>query len=396
MSLLLACVFAALLLATWGRPQAAPAPVPVPEPSNCAAVMRRVEMKLPNVAVLPLDSSLQRPDLTKDLDQLRWVHNTHDHQLAYYHFVTARYNQTVRLEEGDVFFFPALYSGLKDLDKKPSLVKLDEALERAAESKGSHVVLDRTFWPLTHPLYTKRIRMVDSRWRNLLDLRLLRVDQDFGTNGRDVFVPYLMNAHHLAHRVNWTDVGRRNISINGFLREAGGGIDQRRQWRAKLGDDFARWAEAELQRPDASDLRRQFVTRSRVTADEVSGEEFYRAYGASDFCMVVPGDTSSTAKLFKALFSGCIPVVFVSFPQQLPFYHFVDWRTFSVIVYKDEIRSPEHLDAQLERTVLRIYESTETLQQFKRNVAAARGCFDFANFDWPSPYHLTLLEVATA
>jgi hypothetical protein len=358
--------------------------------------MRNVEMKLPNVAVLPLNKSLHRAELTKDLDQLRWLRNIHDHHLAYYYFITARYNQTVRLEDGDVFFFPALYSGLKELDKKPLLVSLDEALERAATTKGSHVVLDRTFWPLTHPLHTKRLRMVDSRWRNLLDLRLLRVDQDFGTNGRDVMVPYIVNARYHAQLANWTDTGRRNTSINGFLREAGGGIDHHRQWRAKLSNDFAQWAAAELRQLDASDLRRQFLTRSRVTADEVSGDEFVHAYATSDFCMIVPGDTSSTAKLFKALFSGCIPVVFVSFPQQLPFYHFVDWRRFSVIVYKDEIRSPEHLDAHLERTVLRIYESTELLQQFKRNVAAARGCFDFANFDWPSPYHLTLLEVATA
>lgn len=391
MSFASAYIFAALLLMMWGRPQEAL----VKEKLNCAAVMRDVEMKLPNVAVLPLNKSLQHTALTKDLDQLRWVHNTHDHHLAYYHFVTARYNQTVRLEDGDVFFFPALYSGLKELDKKPFLVSLDEALERAVTTKGSHVVLDRTFWPLTHPLYTKRLRLVDSRWRNLLDLRLLRVDQDFGTNGRDVMVPYLMNAQYYAHLANWTD-GRRNISINGFLREAGGGIDHRRQWRSKLNNDFAQWAEAELRQPNASDLRRQFVTRSRVTEDDVSGDDFVRAYAASDFCMIVPGDTSSTAKLFKALFSGCIPVVFVSFPQQLPFYHFVDWHRFSVVVYKDEIRSPEHLDAHLQKTVLRIYESTEVLRQFKRNVAAARGCFDFANFDWPSPYHLTLLEVATA
>ena len=101
--------------------------------------------------------------------------------------------------------------------------------------------------------------------------------------------------------------------------------------------------------------------------------------------------TGSTAKLYMAIFSGCIPIIFLSFKGQLPFIHFIDWTQFSVPVLKDIIKSPKAL-SELLAHLQSIRANSLQLQRYKSSLEKASRLFDFRYRDWPSAYHLTLLE----
>jgi hypothetical protein len=103
-------------------------------------------------------------------------------------------------------------------------------------------------------------------------------------------------------------------------------------------------------------------------------------------------DTPSTSKLYKALFSGCIPVVFVSFPSQLPFYLILDWSKIAIVVMKDLIRIPGKIDLLLAQ-LKKIRSNTSLLNSYKENVAKVAPLFDYSHWKWPSVYHLTLLQL---
>ena len=115
-------------------------------------------------------------------------------------------------------------------------------------------------------------------------------------------------------------------------------------------------------------------------------------FSMSDFCVILPGDTSSSSKLYRAIFQGCIPVVFVSFYDQLPFSHFIDWSLFSVVLLKDVIYFEAALIELLQYLRL-IRQNRSLLFQFKRNLDVASSLFDAEVNTWPSLYHLTILQL---
>jgi hypothetical protein len=112
----------------------------------------------------------------------------------------------------------------------------------------------------------------------------------------------------------------------------------------------------------------------------------------SDFCAILPGDTTSTAKLYKAIFAGCIPIIFLSFPGELPFFHFIDWSKFSVIVAKDILNSAVSMN-ELLAYLQNIRKDQVLLAKYKQALSDVSIIFDYSRSDWPSVYHMTLLEL---
>lgn len=60
------------------------------------------------------------------------------------------------------------------------------------------IVLDKFFFAASHPLQTRNTTRSDAGYRNVLEIRFLRVDNDMTTNGRDVFVPYVVKSSNYA------------------------------------------------------------------------------------------------------------------------------------------------------------------------------------------------------
>jgi hypothetical protein len=228
--------------------------------------------------------------------------------------------------------------------------------------------MDKVFMVVTHPLVW--VSELHRSLRCLFGIRFIRVDPECSFNGREVFVPYVEPKSIWRHQIS---VVKRLFFIAAACREAYGHLDFTRQWRGKL---FNSWGNV----PDC------------IISKNLNASQFDEAYLQSDFCAILPGDTTSTAKLYKAIFAGCIPIIFLSFPSELPFFHIIDWSQFSIIVAKDILNSVESMNELLIYLKI-IREDVAMLKKYKIALEGAGLLFDYSRSDWPSVYHLTLLEL---
>jgi hypothetical protein len=145
-------------------------------------------------------------------------------------------------------------------------------------------------------------------------------------------------------------------------------------------------------RDSTCDLLEQFVDASDTLISKTPVDAFFHALSTHDFCVILPGDTASTSKLFKAIFSMCIPVVFVNYNRQLPFSRILDWEKFSILEPVESSKSKNKIQDLVEK--LRSLRSNETaLLNMKNALKNAAPLFDYDRTSWPSVYHLTLLEL---
>lgn len=70
---------------------------------------------------------------------------------------------------------------------------IDNCVTFSGVHKAHHVVADRLVWALSQPIWTRGLKDVSHDLRYVQDARLLRVDNDFAVNGREVFVPYIVS-----------------------------------------------------------------------------------------------------------------------------------------------------------------------------------------------------------
>eukprot|EP00981_Chlorochromonas_danica_P016113 scaffold15735_cov308-Ochromonas_danica.AAC.1 len=114
-------------------------------------------------------------------------------------------------------------------------------------------------------------------------------------NGRDVFIPYLTAPPARFNDLMSNDdlLGRRKNVLMAPLRESPGLGEVRRLFRTRL----------------YSYLQTLHLEKA-VISNNMTSLEFDEGMETSLFCLILPGDTPGTAKLYKAIFRGCIPVVF--------------------------------------------------------------------------------------
>eukprot|EP00981_Chlorochromonas_danica_P010820 scaffold3421_cov187-Ochromonas_danica.AAC.8 len=207
--------------------------------------------------------------------------------------------------------------------------------------------------------------------RYVQDIHHFRSDYILTPNGRDVFIPYVTAPPARFNDLMSNDdlLGRRKHVLMAPLRESPG-----------------------LFRTPLYSYLQTLHLEKAVISNNMTSAEFDEGMETSLFCLILPGDTPSTSKLYKAIFRGCIPVIFVSFPAQLPFYHFIDWSSFSLIFYKDDINYPRKIDG----IVQRIYNMSRNVDELKRmriSMAKHAVLFDYGRWEWPSVYHLSLLSL---
>mmetsp|Transcript_12880 Transcript_12880/g.19365 ORF Transcript_12880/g.19365 Transcript_12880/m.19365 type:complete len:396 (+) Transcript_12880:96-1283(+) len=237
---------------------------------------------------------------------------------------------------------------------------------------------DKTFYSATFPLDVPNIeKMKKSRF--LVNLRSLRVDNALTINGRDVMVPYYVKSSNFVPSIlsSEFEMYRNGSKREKFLfapcKNAMAKMDASRRWREKAYEYL------------------QNTSNSIVTLD-MTEPEFIAAMKSSDFCFVFPGDTVSTAKLFKAIFAGCVPVVFISSRELLPFARFLYWERFSILVRKEDLGFKRRMDELLQH-LQRLRESRQHMASFRFHLQQARLVLDWDRSQWPSVFHLLLLEL---
>lgn len=334
-----------------------------------------LQQSLPNVAILPISSRFQVDEALDffwwgDVTYNFWADSTHAQDVKFIYWINFSYHKVVPMNEADYFFLPAFQ---RERPKDDWWIDLDADLHWIFEgSKVPGLQLDKTFMASTQVFSPNQYLSPWSRYAS--DIRQLRVDNDYSGNARDIYVPYVIRRHEWQPRIYTApSLGRRSLFIAAACREASGGLEISRLWRSKV---LTMWGN---------------ISDSVISAD-MSEEQFRDAYSQSDFCLILPGDTSSTAKLYKAIFAGCIPVIFVSFHDQLPFVNLIDWSLFSVVVTKDVINHNPAMDELLQ--LLRdLRDQPEMLGHYKLALSYAAFLFDYNKIDWPSVYHLTLLQM---
>jgi hypothetical protein len=260
-------------------------------------------------------------------------------------------------------------------------------------------ILENSFLAASYLDQTKPLQYLNHFTRNVRDLRFLRVDNELTPNGRDVFIPYhvsrikyqaltginttlntdprtrpMIYRNTIHHTINHFQLFKsRKYFFMAACREPPGGGENTRRYRSVVFDQL-------------KDFPGALVSKS------MTNYQFDYGMLNADFCFILPGDTSSTSKLYKAIYSNCIPVIFLSYPSQLPFHHFVDWKKFTIIVYKDVIRNSEKLFAFIEY-LRNIRENRERLHYMKKGIFLMSEFFDYEKYDYPSVYHLTLMEL---
>lgn len=254
-----------------------------------------------------------------------------------------------RQEEADLFYIP-FFTTISFFLLEPEQWKplYREALKWVTDqpawkrSEGRDHIL-----PVHHPWSFKTVRksMKNAIW--------LLPDMDSTGNWykpgqvsleKDLILPYVPNVDLCDAKCSSESESKRKtlLFFRGRLkRNAGGKI------RAKL--------MAELSGDDG-------VVIQEGTAGEGGKEAAQRGMRKSIFCLSPAGDTPSSARLFDAIVSGCIPVI-VSDELELPFEGILDYRKIALFVSSSDAMQPGWLLTFLKSI------SPAQIKEMQRNLA---------------------------
>lgn len=318
---------------------------------------------LPSVYIVPMDDTFNIKCHYFE-EKEKW--QIHEKDVLFHRWLRNHYSKTVNKSEDAYFYFLPVYSFICQNRAFNRMDKLLESYINTENNNKQVFALDRTFIIISHPTDSPQPY---SHQVNMLSIRILRVDNYRSFNGRDSFIPYTVNITEFIT----PEVEKRRNFIFAPCNKGPADMDNSREFRRKP-------CEVWKDTPD-----------SLISSRKISSQDFNRAMRRSDFCVILPGDTPGTAKLYKAIFSGCIPVYFVSSKAQLPFSRFLNWNKFAVIVQKETIHNEKMMMA-LSRYLFNIRNS-DKLIEMQENLKKVRVLFDFDNFLWPSVYHLMLLDL---
>jgi hypothetical protein len=220
--------------------------------------------------------------------------------------------------------------------------------------------------------------------RTLLDIRWLRVDGEKSINSRQLMVPYVVAQPQVPSSVRKYESRRHLLFVAAKVSNAFSSGMEERNWRAQSARFFS----------INGTVGRAPHHRVTLLDHQLTQEEFSNYTWKSHFCLLIPGDTGSSARLYKYMFSGCIPVVLMSSPELLPFNRFVNWTAFSVVRDVSILYSLARM-RQLVAHLRSIAAEIHGLRRMRDNLARACELFDWRREQFPSPYHLALLDLTT-
>jgi hypothetical protein len=276
-----------------------------------------------------------------------------------------------------------------------------EDLQSRSISNSLNFNLEKTFLAASYLDQTKNLQYLYHFIRNIRDIHYLRVDNELTPNGRDIYIPYHISRmryqiltninaslslyskiqkkvffNSLHHTINHYELyKKRKYFFMVACREPPGNGEGTRHYRTKVYESL------------------KGLYPNTLVANTMTNYQFDYAMFNSDFCFILPGDTSSTSKLYKAIYANCIPVIFISFSSQLPFSSFLEWKKFSILINKDIIKNSKKFFSFIDwLDQLRNYH-IEKLFLLKKNIFLISEFFDYDKYDYPSVYHLTLMEL---
>jgi hypothetical protein len=200
----------------------------------------------------------------------------------------------VNLQDANLFFLPTSIrcpnSGRGDFKADTKYwLDLDNAIQVISRMNLRHFSCDRVIIPSVPvwrtPIITLRELGVQSEARFVTDSRFLRLDNSLTPNGRDIFVPYLVDTNHYKPPPS-TNSSRRDFLFFAICNDIKFN-EFKRRWRLRAREQLTK-------------LKATLHLHDVIVEKSVSSNEFDHYMQYSDFCFILPGDTASTAKLYKA------------------------------------------------------------------------------------------------
>lgn len=334
----------------------------------------------PSVFILPLPSGVSHPSKADCVQYYRSFFPKHGQDMLFHCFLLYFYPMTIvnvtTVTHVDIFYLPliTLIAGSHDLHYSlSSWGEIDRFLHNFVLNNSianlTHFNLDKTFCIDTNPTETMFLQNMNSL-RYVQDIHHFRSDEILTPNGRDIFIPYVLLPYP-----KQSTIEHKQFVLMAPLREAGGNGETYRLFRTRL----------------YHQLQKLRLSNALITIN-MTTKEFDQGMYNSLFCLILPGDTPSTAKLYKAIARGCIPVIFLSYIDQLPFNSFIDWSSFSLYFYKDDINYFDRVSI-IVQTIYNISEDCNKLARMHASLAKHAILFDYRRVEWPSVYHLALLSL---
>ena len=391
--------------------------------------------KLPYVYILPISSKynidIENYHNEMQLEGLKPNNpSKHSQDAKFIHYLNTTYLRTVHEKhkhKAEIYFLPLFLP--KHYSSNLSFwSELDtELYEIVRNSNIKYFSLDLCFMSVTHPLGFLHFPP-HPRIRNLQDLRMLRSDTEYTTNGRDIFIPYIDNKNYWSNLINniikknnekyekrmyflfadctkavtkneyryknqflnyWNNylqLNNTNIIINSNINSSFNSNVNSNE-NLNLNQNFNENIKNDIKN-NINKLKYIIINNNNTIKSNIYDNILIN----SDFCLIFPGDTASTANLYKAIFAGCIPIVFVSNYQSLPFYYYINYNIFSIIILKDIINNNNNIN-ELIKYILNIYNNKQLLLNYKLYLFEISQLFDYSKIDYPNIYDLTLLEL---
>ena len=253
-------------------------------------------------------------------------------------------------------------------------IPLTKAVSRVLLQADSH----ECFYPAPHPM------LYPPTGSTLRRCRALIVDKTYAGSTQDVVVPYTaLDFHRLTtDALNTSSADPRPTLLFGCARHKFygpfGGL------RKRIFDVLSKLKLAPL------------VDVGAHRTPEACRAGFYR----SKYCLVLPGDTASTASSTRAMLAGCVPVFVVDDWRDLPFAPLLNYSAFSLRLHERDVTCAGCALRLVERLNASRHGSA-AYPQLAAGTAAAADFFDYAHAEGPrSPYGAALasivLDIASA
>ena len=148
----------------------------------------------------------------------------------------------------------------------------------------------------------------------------------------EIFVRRPVMPQHWARAVD-ADAGDAIHYHSCFFR---GNLPKNQRARRRITGWFAQHGLCDIE--DSSELYVVKTGHRATTAAHGAAVAYAEQMVASTFCLIPPGDTTTSRRLFDAIAAGCIPlIVSRGIRSELPFEHIVDWDSFTVLVKESDV-----------------------------------------------------------
>jgi hypothetical protein len=133
------------------------------------------------------------------------------------------------------------------------------------------------------------------------------------------------------------------------------------------------------------------VNRTGIDMSPVRGREEYElGFYKSKFCLIVPGDTTGTSQVSRAMCAGCVPIFLALDFRDLPFSNILDYSSFSIRIHSNHlVTNNTLLDNERASNLYNMLDEmvvNGTYDKLRRNVEIARDFCNYHNFGSRSPY----------